>query len=346
MAKLILATPMWSDTVQALMEQIVAVPEGEDITLYQNTPGGSVFAGWALAGIMKEHQGKITIKAFGDSSSMGFYNLLYADRVEALDVTKFTIHRADGYVATPDDQILLDSINKDLQSVMKKSIDEKVFKEVTGTSFKEIFDVEKRIDVTVTAKQMKKLGIVDKIIQLDKKEIAAISKQFNAFTDIFDDSQGSDDPQGSGIKKSVDANSNSNNKNPKKMTRLEFEAQHPEMFQAILAEGHKAGIVVGQGLEKDRVGAIMAFNTIDPVAVKTAIDSGNPITETFRSEMAVKQISAMKLGDIKSDSPKPVDTKVLTPEEQKIAADEAEIVAFKKATEIAAGRTGEELNNE
>jgi len=191
MAKLSIVTPMWSDVVQVLVDKILDLPEGEDITLYQNTPGGSVFAGWALAGVMKEHSGNVTIKAFGDSSSMGFYNLLYADNVEALNVTKFTIHRADAWTDTEDEKKKLASINNDLRATMEKKIDEAKFTKITGITFNDIFDAEQRIDVTVSAKDLKKLGIVNKIIQLDEVEIKALSKKFHAFADIFEEPQGS-----------------------------------------------------------------------------------------------------------------------------------------------------------
>jgi ATP-dependent protease ClpP protease subunit len=319
---------MWSEVVKLLVDQILALSSGEDIHLYQNTPGGSVFAGWALAGVMKEHDGETTIKAFGNCSSMGFYNLLYADVVHSLSVTKFTIHRADAWTDTEDEKKRLESINKDLRAAMEAKIDEEKFVKITGKTFDEIFDPEKRIEVTIDAKQAKKLGIVDKIIQLSTKEIKAISEKFAAFSDIFNtdpeaESESLDDKENTEPK--ADLNKNKNPKNPKQMTIIEIKEKHPVAYKEIIALGVKVGVAA----EKDRVGSLMAFNAVDPKAVKAAIDSGEPISETFRSDMAVKMAHPDYQAKIKEDSTEEIDPNTETKEEKAKTEEDKEVEALK-----------------
>ena len=304
MAKFSIISPMWSDVVKELIDQILAVKEGEDITLYQSTPGGSVFAGWALSGVMKEHDGEIKIKAFGDSSSMGFYNLLYADVVEALDVTKFTIHRADAWTDTDDDKKRLKSINKDLRTAMESKIDQEKFVKITGKTFDEIFDPGKRIEVTVTAKELKSLGVVNKIIRLNENEIKALSQKFSAYTDIFEEPQGDGKTQGSGKNKSVEVNKSNNNKhqNLKKMTREEFKIAHPEVYNAVFALGVTDGIAQGVTAERTRTKAFLAFKEIDLDACIKGINEGSEMNALVMAEMTAKSLASKKLEDLASNA--------------------------------------------
>ena len=74
----------------------------------------------------------------------------------------------------------------------------------------------------------------------------------------------------------------------------EYKAAHPEAFAKIVEQGVKK--------ERDRVGSIMAYNTIDPVAVKAAIESGEALTETQRSEFHVKLMNAGTKANITADA--------------------------------------------
>jgi ATP-dependent protease ClpP protease subunit len=332
--KLSLIAPMYGFVIDELVKEILAVNDGEDIILYQNSPGGSVFAGWALAGVMKEHNGNITIKAFGNSSSMGFYNLLYADRVEALDVTRFTVHRADGYIESDDDRKLLDDINKDLRSAMESKIDEDKFIKITGKTFNDIFNPETRIDVTLSAKDLKKLGVVDKIIKLSDKEQKAISTQFAAFSDIFESCGNDENTRGSdNYEKKVSANKiNTNKKNSKEMDLTKLKAEHPTVYAQVIA----LGITEGVEAEQKRVKAIMAFNAIDPEGCIKAVNDGTEADMTFIAEMAAKAASPRALADAQEDSPVEIEAKKKEEEATKTKNQE-ELEAFAKEVNRAAG---------
>ena len=106
--------------------------------------------------------------------------------------------------------------------------------------------------------------------------------------------------------KTENNNSNTNINNKNKMKKADFKAANPTAYNEILAEGK----AMGQSTEKDRVGAWMAHNETDPVAVKAGIASGKEITATEREEIYATKNAAKKVEEIKSDSAE----EVITPE--------------------------------
>ena len=139
--------------------------EGQDATVRINSPGGNVFAGWGMIAALKEFTGKLTVKVDGVAASMACYLVLFAENVECVDVSRFMLHPARGYVETDEDQLFLDGVNNDLKAKMKKKFDEVLFEKVTGHSIDSMF--KDNIDIWLTAKQAKQLGMVKKINRLD-----------------------------------------------------------------------------------------------------------------------------------------------------------------------------------
>ena len=92
--------------------------------------------------------------------------LLFMDNVEAIDVSNFTFHRADGYTDTDEEKQFLARVNNDLRKKLEKKVNSEVFKEVTGYSFDDIFNPETRINANLTAKQAKQIGLIDKLLLL------------------------------------------------------------------------------------------------------------------------------------------------------------------------------------
>lgn len=257
---------------------------GEDITIRMNTPGGSVFSGWGIIAKMKEHTGKVHAKVDGIVASMGSMILAYAGSSEALDVSKIMIHRADMWISKPEDQTFLNMINKDFRAKLEKKIDVEKLKELKNVSMDDIFNPESRIDVWLTAKEAKSIGLIDKVVKLDPVQISAITNlmQIAASMDI-------NNPP-----KQVQ-NSNSN-----KMTIEEFKAANPEAYAQIVALGVSA--------EKDRVGAWLAYNKIDPEAVEKGIKEGKTLSQTESAEFAVKALSGKTLETIVAENAAEVKT--------------------------------------
>jgi len=279
MRPLLLFSPIFSFTAERFVEQLLEVDPSEDQEYWINSPGGSVFAGHSMLGALNERTGKNNAKVFGSADSMIAFMLLFMDNVEALDVSTFRMHRADGFVNNDNDKDLLAKINKDMRSKMELKINSSIFKEVTGHSFDEMFDQSKRIDIDLSAKDAKKIGLINKIIRLEPKQITAINENFVAFADfgneVVAESQGSEAKSKTEIKvKQV---------KEIKMTKQELQEKHPEIYNAIRSE------------ELERVEAILMFSDIDLEACKTAISGGNNPGPKFFAEMQVKAISKNEL---------------------------------------------------
>ena len=59
MAKtLLLFSPIYSFTAETFVNSLLEVPENEDIEVWINSPGGSVFAGWSIIAALNEMKGK------------------------------------------------------------------------------------------------------------------------------------------------------------------------------------------------------------------------------------------------------------------------------------------------
>jgi ATP-dependent Clp protease protease subunit len=337
MADILLYTPIYSYTAEAFVEKLLEIESEEDLTVLLNSPGGSVFAGWSMIGPLSERKGKVTFKVFGDASSMAFFSLLFADRVEALDVSTFMVHRADGYVDNEADQKFLDGINKSLRAKFEKRIDSEKFKEVTGYTFDDIFDPKRRVDVNLTAKEAKKIGLVDKIIKLEPKQLEAYTERFVAIADFNSHGSEGESPRGSGASENGESKKNSINQKSKKMTLEELKAAHPDLVVALKNE------VIAQ--ERERVGAYLAFQHIDAEAVKKGIEDGATPGPKFFAEMTLKGMSAERLNDEKEESTETVDAskkKEKTEEDEKAEAEKKEIAEAERIALEAAGINSEE----
>lgn len=256
----------------------------QEIIMRENTPGGDVFATYGIASKMQEH-GNVTLKVDGAAFSGGAFLVLFAKRVEALDVSTFMFHRADMYVSSPEDQLFLDKVNKDLKSKMLKKIDSEKLKAMKGISVEELFNPETRIDLFLTAKEMKTLGLVDKVTTLTPSEVTAFNERF--------------------FKVAAEHNPTQNQNQNIMITSLaELKEKFPAIYASAIEEGKKIGIEA----EKDRVGAAMVFAHLDPDGVKKIIESGKPMTATQMAEFSLKAASPEALAKLKTESQKDVQT--------------------------------------
>ncbi len=272
--ELYLYTGIYSFMAQDLMASM-AESSDEDITIRINSPGGEVWAGWGIASKIREHEGKVTLKVDGVAASMAAMLLIFADRVEVLDVSNIMIHRAHMYVSSEKDQKFLDEINGLIRKKLEQKLDLEAFKEVTGHDFAEMFTSEEVIDFWLTPKQAKKIGLVDKINKLETAKEAVADNRFYQLV------AGLNSP--TPPKQEINKNENFN-----QMTEAEFKEKHPEAYNAM-----KKNILAA---EADRVGAWLKFNHVDPKAVLAGIMSGENLTQTAMADFAVK----MNAPDFKS----------------------------------------------
>ena len=280
MAKeLYLYSPVYDFVAESLISQMEEC-KPMDVVMRINSPGGSVFAGWGIIAKMKEMIGGVDVKVDGIAASMAAYVCLFASKVECLDVSTFLFHRASGN-GTPEDQEFLDQVNGDLRSKLEAKIDGKKLKELKGISIKDLFESEKVIDLVLTAKEAKAIGLVDKINKVNPGEINAFNERMYAIA-------ASAEP----IVKPQPIN--------KTMNIEKLKAEYPDVYAQVFA--------LGVASEKDRVEACLVFNELDPKGVKEAIESGKPLTAKQTAEFGLKALSGAALNKIKEGAPAAVST--------------------------------------
>lgn len=268
-----------------------------------NSPGGSVFAFWGMAAKMIEH-GNVTLKVDGGAFSAAAFILLYANKVEALDVSTFMFHRADMYVDTPEDQAFLDKVNADLKAKMIKKVDAAKLKELKGITIEQLFDPNKRIDLFLTAKEMKQLGLVSKVTKMDPTKASAFSNMFKM-----------------AAKYQEEQNQNIN-KNDKKteMDLNKLKSEHPALYNEVLA--------LGASKEHDRVSAWMEFIGIDSEAVKKGIEDKAELNQKAMAGFTMKAINAASLKNLEGVNSDKIETGEDTNTDDKSTQDEKDTKAF------------------
>lgn len=289
-----------SVTAENFINSINEIEANDDLIIRVNTGGGDVHYGFGMVAKYHEHKGKKLIKVDGSAYSMGAYFLAFADNVEALDVSSIMIHRAaypswyeKEYMSESEKELLI-KVNSDLEKTLKNKLDIPKLEALKNIKFKDIFSMDGRLDVNLTAKEAKEIGLVNNIIKVipaKKNEIKAELSRIAAFSDLhsiqsintnFIEIEGKSTKEETNLK--ID----------RKMTKEKFKIEYPEAYASIVNEGISA--------ERDRTGAWLTFNEIDPKAVKDGIKSGENISQTAMAEFSLKKLSASSLEKIKDES--------------------------------------------
>lgn len=296
-------------------ERLVAQLEeykDEDILLRMDSPGGLVNSGWAIISKLIEHKGKVTIRVTGSAMSMAAMMLLYADTVEAYDTSNIMLHQANGYAETPEAKAFLQKVNTDLKAKLLKRVDSEKMKQLRGVSVEEMFSGENR-DIFMSAQQAKSIGLVDKVLKADPKELEALGHEYQHFYNIAAEHKpATPTPQ---------PTEQSSPKNNRKMTLDQLKNEHPEVYAA--------AVKLGVDQENDRVGAWMAFQDADPAAVKAGIDGGQRITQKEMAELSLKSFNKTALANLEQNSHGAIQTdeppKPKSEQEKELEAFQAEV---------------------
>jgi len=277
------------ETVQDIIERMEE-NMNEEIILRINSGGGSVFSGWGVPAKMQEH-GSVNIKVDGLAASMAAQWCLYANDVECLDVSRFLLHRADAPVTNEEQQKLLDGVNKDLRSKMKMKLNADKFKEIAGMTIDQMFDAEEQVNVWLTAKQAKSIGLVNKVTKLNPTQVKAMNEFIYKVA-------AQAEPE-----KKIETQIHTI------MTLAELKAQHPGIYNEAVAIGRAEG----KAEEKDRVDACLVFMDIDSKGVKAAIESGKPLSAKQTAEFMLKSTSADSLKALAAAAAPAVTTVAVSP---------------------------------
>ena len=280
-------------------ESIQELESDDEILLRINTTGGSPEYGWGIISMFKDLPNVKKVKVDGQAHSMGAFILCYVQESEALDVAEFLIHRAaypsyfeqSESFSEPIKENLI-RVNQSLEKAFRDKVDVPMFEAMKGIKVKDIFSMDSRVDVYLSAKEAKKIGLISKVIPLTASavsEVSAFAKAASSDGKIF-------------IPKQVqlEVKPNIQIQNPNKMTRSEFIAAHPELFAQIQNEAITA--------ERDRVGSLMAFHELDPETVTKAIKEGTVLTATMSAEFTMKAIAKNAAKGLEKDSAKDLDT--------------------------------------
>ena len=295
-------------------EELEENPDAE-IVVRINSEGGSPEYTWGMIAKFNELTGEKSVKNDGKSYSMGLYFNCYVDSASALDTTQFMLHRASYPSWIENDPDLfndamksnLDSINKKLRAAFEAKVDISKFENLKsvkdkGITLEKVFSMASRLDVPLTAKEAKQIGLINEIIQITPSIKAEIEAYLGA--DVK--------PLVTKNKTELQINQPIKNKN---MTIETLKAEHPALYAQIVA--------LGVDSERNRVAAAMVFNDIDPVSVKALIESGKDLSQKDMAEFQLKATHKMMTENLKKDSPVVVATAevpVLETEKEKAMA--------------------------
>lgn len=249
---------------------------GDELEIRISTGGGDVEQGWALLSLIQSFKGVKTMQVDGRAMSMGAFMCLYAENVEALNVSSFMLHRASygkwiesSEYFTEDMKKNLDMVNSNLKAKMKQKIDADAFKKAFNITIDEMFEGEQK-DYSFDAKTAKKIGLISSIKTLDsvaKSDINAICRTVEIAA-MYDEQTESKTEQ----------------LNSHKMTIQEVKANHPDVVKAI---------------QDETIANVKAWQGFIDIDAKTALEgmvTGNAPTAAEIATMQANYIKAQGAG--------------------------------------------------
>lgn len=273
------------------LEFVKSVEEAKGFNLVAriNTNGGDPTYMWGMAAKFAEHKGKKIVKVDGKAHSSGFYFLLFADEVQAIEESDFVIHRAayPSWIENDKDRFTdnlkqnLNDINGKLRASIESKLDYKKLEKIKGVTLDQIFSLESRIDVKLTSSEALDIGLIDKIVKIGQKEKAMIDARYS-------------------IAARSEEKKEEKPKQAKKMTLDALKAEHPDLFAQVFN--------LGVAKEKDRVGAWATYIQADPEAVAKGIKEGADLSATTTAELNMKMFQKVQMKTLENESPKAVTT--------------------------------------
>lgn len=278
-------------------EFITAMNEAgdDDVCVRIACIGGNPDFAFGMIAKFKEHSGKKQIKVDGKAHSMSAFFLCYAEDVEALEVAEFVLHRAaypewfenNPEFFTADVRGNVERINAFLKKALEAKIDVAKFEAMKNVKMKDLFSLDSRIDVRLTAAEAKKIGLIDTIVKITPEKSAQIESMIAELT-----------AKAHGI--DMAAKTTPEIIKPKNMNLAELKSAHPAVYAEAVAEG----LALGVTKEKTRVEACLVFLDIDPTGVKAAIESGADLNAKQMAEFSLKAMSPANLAKLGGDSAK------------------------------------------
>ena len=153
--------PNMANSIVAQLLFLESENPNADISMYINSPGGDVSAGWAIMDTMQYIKAPVSTIGMGLVASMGSVLLAAGERGKrfVLPNTQVMIHQpmagAQGQIT--DMEIQLNQFQKNKKTLVKQMAD------FTGRKEKEVFDAMER-DNWMTPDEAKKFGLIDGVL--------------------------------------------------------------------------------------------------------------------------------------------------------------------------------------
>lgn len=267
----------------------------DEVTIRINGGGGDPTFGFGMVAKYLEHKGKKLLKVDGEAHSFYAFMLCYSDDSEALEVAEFVLHRAaypDWFESNPDyftDDVRASvvSCNEFLRKAFEAKIDKEKFEAIAGFTIKDMFSLDGRLEVKLTAAEAKKIGLIDRVIKITPQKSAEV-KSLKATLMAKNHSVRMAAEKKDEIQK------------PKNMTIDEIKAAHPAVYKQIVARGANK--------ERKRVAALMVYVKVDSKAVLEAIKEGKELDAEMTAEFMVKMSAQSILGKKKDENGEEIET--------------------------------------
>jgi len=168
-----------ADIVQAQLLFLDSV-EKKDITLYINSPGGSVMCGLGIIDVMNYIKSDIVTVNLGMAASMGAVLLSSGTRGKraSLVYSKVMIHQVSHGLSGN----VQDTTISHIESHKYNYLLFKILSDNTGKSFDEIFEISRR-DRWFNSDEAKDYGLIDEVIR--PKESKSISDLLEGFDEYY-----------------------------------------------------------------------------------------------------------------------------------------------------------------
>ncbi|MCM3632942.1 head maturation protease, ClpP-related [Paenibacillus camelliae] len=276
---------------------------GEDIELYINSGGGSVFAGSEIFTALKEYPGKITSKITGVAASAATFFVLASDEVYISPLGQMMIHNA---ATSTDGDRFAHTSNLEMLEGVDKAI-AKVYQAKTKMSDADLLDFmrkttwmnadksvqmgfansvmfEEEVDATNSANAGFELPqeVIDKLKDVLLKNVMANMTADGVSIGIEPINSLQNLPQ-----------QQTNERNDKPMKLEELKAQHPDLYNEVLNAGKTEGVTA----ERSRIVALNALANSPGAAeiVAKAIENG---TSAGEAAIEIVQASAQRVKDV------------------------------------------------
>lgn len=150
-------------TVVAQLLYLEAQDPKKDISVYINSPGGSITAGMAILDTMRYIKPDVSTICTGMAASMGAFLLAGGTKGKryALPNAEILIHQPLGGTDRMTQATDIDIAAKHIMATKKKMCE--MFSEFTGKTYDEIYKAIDR-DNWMTADEAKDFGLIDKVI--------------------------------------------------------------------------------------------------------------------------------------------------------------------------------------